>query len=109
MNTNRKENTMKTIIKFIAATALTLSAIGASYAGETAPMSEGEITKIDKDAGKLTIRHGELKNLGMMPMTMVFRARDAAMIEKATVGEKIRFVAERVDGALTVTQLEAVK
>ena len=100
---------MKTIIKFIAAAALILSAIGASHAGEAPAMSEGEITKIDKDAGKLTIRHGELKNLGMMPMTMVFRARDAAMIQKAVVGEKIRFVAERVDGALTVTQLETAK
>jgi Cu/Ag efflux protein CusF len=110
MTINRKDNTMNTLTKFAAAAAFALSAIGASYAAEApAAMSEGEITKVDKDAGKLTIRHGELKNLGMMPMTMVFRTRDAAMVEQATVGAKIRFVAERVGGALTVTQLETVK
>ncbi len=72
-------------------------------------LTEGEIRKVDKDAAKLTIRHGELKALGMMPMTMVFRVQDKAMLDQVVVGDKVRFVAARVDGAITVTSLENVK
>lgn len=72
-------------------------------------MSEGEIKKIDKDAGKLTIKHGQLKNLGMPGMTMAFKAKDASMLEKFKEGDKVRFVAEKVAGALTVTSIEAAQ
>lgn len=106
MNTNRK-GTMNFISKFAIGTALAISS-ACAFAAD-AGMADGEITKVDKDAGKLTIRHGELKNLGMPPMTMVFRAKNAAMVDQAVVGAKIKFVAEKVGGALTVTQLETVK
>jgi Cu(I)/Ag(I) efflux system protein CusF len=72
-------------------------------------MAEGEIRKVDKDAAKLTIRHGELKDLGMAPMTMAFRVRDKAMLDQVAPGDKVRFSAARVDGALTVTAIESVK
>jgi Cu(I)/Ag(I) efflux system protein CusF len=72
-------------------------------------MAEGEIRKVDKDAAKLTIRHGELKDLGMGAMTMVFRVQDKAMLDQVAPGDKVRFAAARVDGALTVTALENVK
>ncbi|CAJ0720921.1 hypothetical protein LMG6871_04344 [Ralstonia edaphis] len=71
-----------------------------------APMSEGEIKKIDTAAGKLTIKHGPLVNLDMDPMTMVFRVQDPAMLAKVQVGSKVHFVAEKLNGALTVTALE---
>lgn len=71
-----------------------------------APLAEGEIRKVDKSAGKLTIRHGPLENLGMPPMTMVFRVKDAAMLERVRPGDKVRFRAERIEGVFTVTQLE---
>ena len=71
--------------------------------------SDGEIRKVDKDAGKLTIRHGELKELGMQAMVMVFRVKDAAMLEQVKAGDKVQFTADRVDGALTVTALERAK
>lgn len=74
-----------------------------------AEMSDGEIKKIDHDAGKLTIKHGELKNLGMPGMTMVFKAKDAAMLDTVKEGDKVRFVAEKVGGALTVTFIEVAK
>jgi len=77
----------------------------ASPASATAPMTEGEIKKIDKDAGKLTIKHGEMKHLGMMPMTMVFRVKDPAMLDAAPVGAQVSFSAERIEGALTVTAI----
>ncbi|AJZ56770.1 copper binding periplasmic CusF family protein [Paraburkholderia fungorum] len=78
----------------------------AKPAGETAGMSHGEIRKVDAAAGKLTIKHGPLENLGMDAMTMVFRVKDPAMISQVKIGDKIDFVAEEVDGALTVTKLQ---
>jgi Cu(I)/Ag(I) efflux system protein CusF len=74
-----------------------------------ASMSDGEIKKVDKEAGKLTIRHGELKNLGMPGMTMVFKVQDPALLDKVKQGDKVRFVADKVGGALTVTSIEAAK
>lgn len=69
-------------------------------------MSHGEIKKIDAASGKLTIKHGPLENLGMEAMTMVFRVKDPAMLSRVTVGDKIDFVAEEVNGALTVVELQ---
>lgn len=82
---------------------------GKHDAGAAAAMVEGEIRKIDKDAGKLTIRHGEIKNLGMAPMTMVFRVKDAAMLGQVKVGDKVNFAAEKVNGMITVVKLDAAK
>ncbi|MET3445422.1 copper-binding protein [Ralstonia sp. 1138] len=81
-------------------------AASAPAATTATPMSEGEIKKIDTAAGKLTIKHGPLDNLGMEPMTMVFRVQDPAMLSKVEVGSKVRFIAEKVNGALTVTVLD---
>lgn len=79
----------------------------AAHSGhEAADMADGEIKKIDKDAGKLTIRHGELKALGMPAMTMVFRVKDPAMLAKVKIGDKVKFMAEKVNGALTVVHIE---
>ncbi len=71
-----------------------------------ADMSEGEVRKVDSTVGKLTLRHGPLSNLDMPAMTMVFRVKDPAWLAQLRVGDKVRFVAERVDGNLTVTALE---
>jgi Cu/Ag efflux protein CusF len=70
---------------------------------------EGEVKKVDKDAGKITIRHGELKNLGMPAMTMVFRVKDPAMLDQVKAGDKVKFISEKVGGAFTLVQLENVK
>jgi Cu(I)/Ag(I) efflux system periplasmic protein CusF len=72
-------------------------------------MTDGEVKKVDKDAGKLTIKHGPLPNLDMPSMTMVFRVKDPAMLDKVKEGDKIRFVADRVNGAITVVELKPVK
>ncbi|CDG83811.1 copper-binding protein [Janthinobacterium agaricidamnosum] len=74
-----------------------------------AAMSDGEIRKVDQEAGKLTIKHGELKNLGMPGMTMVFKVQDPAMLDKVKQGDKVRFVADKVGGVLMVTSIVAVK
>jgi Cu(I)/Ag(I) efflux system protein CusF len=76
-------------------------------AAGTEAMSEGVVRKVNTEAAKLTLRHGELKNLGMPPMTMVFRVADPAMLEKLKPGDKVNFVAEKVGGQFTVTRIEA--
>jgi Cu/Ag efflux protein CusF len=72
-------------------------------------MVDGEVRKVDKEAGKITLRHGELKNLDMPAMTMVFRVKDPAMLEQVKPGDKVRFVAEKVGGAFTLVQMDNVK
>ena len=78
-------------------------------AGKADAMSQGEVRKVDKGAGKVTIKHGPLANLDMPPMTMVFRVKDPAMLDQVKQGDAIRFKAEKVDGNYTVTELEAAK
>ncbi|MBN8514276.1 copper-binding protein [Accumulibacter sp.] len=82
---------------------------GSSAASVKAAASEGTVKKVDKAAGKITIKHGPLANLGMPPMTMAFRVSDPAMLDQVKAGEKVSFTAENVGDALTVTALEAVK
>lgn len=74
-----------------------------------APLSEGEVRRVDKDAQKMTIRHGPLENLGMPAMTMVFQVKDPTMLDQVKVGDKIRFSAEKTGGAYTVTTIEPAK
>ncbi|HRI91969.1 MAG: copper-binding protein [Candidatus Accumulibacter sp.] len=82
---------------------------GSSAASVKAAASEGTVKKVDKAAGKITIKHGPLANLGMPPMTMAFRVSDPAMLDQVKAGEKVSFTAENVGDALTVTALEALK
>lgn len=76
---------------------------------EAAAVSSGEVRKIDKEAGKITIKHGALANLGMPPMTMVFRVSDPALLDQVKPGDKIDFVAEKANGALVVTKIQAAE
>lgn len=128
---------MKTLAKFSAAALIAATSVATAFAQEArhgahgtqgapaAPtgaasahaghqaaaveMTDGEVKKVDKEAGKITLRHGELKNLGMGAMTMVFRVKDPAMLNQVKTGDKVKFVAERVNGAFTVVQLVPAK
>lgn len=71
-----------------------------------AEMAEGEIRKISKDTGKLTIKHGPIKSMDMPPMTMVFTAKDPALLDKVAVGDKIRFVVVDEAGQMVVTDIQ---
>jgi len=71
-----------------------------------APQSDGEVRKLDKEQGKLTLRHGPIANLDMPAMTMVFRVADAKVLDTLKVGDKVRFSAEKVDGAYVVTAIQ---
>lgn len=82
---------------------------GPAHAGMGDVMAEGIVKKVDRAQGKLTIQHGPLANLDMPPMTMVFRVRHSSMLEQVKPGDAIHFRAERVNGVLTVTQIETMQ
>jgi Cu(I)/Ag(I) efflux system periplasmic protein CusF len=75
----------------------------------SAPLADGEVRKIDKDAGKITLKHGPIKSLDMPPMTMVFQVRDRALLDKVKAGDKVKFATEEKAGAYIVTAIEASK
>ncbi|HEY5634900.1 MAG TPA: copper-binding protein [Burkholderiaceae bacterium] len=86
------------------------AALIATAAGATdAALADGEVRRIDRAQGKVTLKHGEISNLQMPPMTMVFRAKDPAVLDRLKVGDKVRFAADQIDGAFTVTRIEPVK
>ena len=80
----------------------------AAQAGAAAALTEGEITRRDARSGKLTIRHGEIANLAMAPMTMVFAVQDPAQASALQPGDKVRFRVEKLNGALVITHIEAL-
>lgn len=103
----------------VAATALALS--GAAFAQSSAadhaahhpvgasaatPMTDGEVRKIDKEQGKVTLRHGPIANLDMPGMTMVFKVADPKMLDSVKEGDKVKFTADKLNGAITVTTME---
>jgi Cu(I)/Ag(I) efflux system periplasmic protein CusF len=69
-------------------------------------LAEGEVRRIDKSAGKVTLRHGEIKSLDMPPMTMVFTVTDPALLENLRQGDKVKFRAVHEGGQYRVTALE---
>ena len=71
-------------------------------------MTEGVIRKVDMDSKKITIKHGDIKNLDMTAMTMVFQVKNPAMLEQVKAGDKIRFKAEKLNGAIVVTDMKLV-
>lgn len=89
--------------------ALTLAAALFTAAALAQALAEGEIRRIDKPAGKVTIRHGEIKSLGMAPMTMVFVVKDRAALDKLAVNDKVRFDVKQEGGDYVVTRIEKAK
>ncbi|MCK1396311.1 copper-binding protein [Bradyrhizobium sp. 1] len=100
---------MKSINRITAALALTLGLTLGAAAAQSAPIS-GEVKKIDEGAGKITLKHGAAKSLGMdEPMTMVYRVKDPAWLKQVKVGDKVTFEAEEAASGYTVTKMEKAK
>ena len=77
----------------------------ATSATTSAQLADGEVRKVDKDARKITIKHGPIPSLDMPPMTMVFQVKDPALLDAVKAGDKVKFQAERIGGQYTVTRL----
>jgi len=87
-----------------------LLALGMLSPGHAQSLIDGQVTKIDAPAGKITIRHGPIKKFDMEDgHTMVFRAQDTSMLGAVKAGDKIKFDAEKVNGQFTVTRIEKTK
>lgn len=100
---------MITLKKLALATLMATASLASCglWAQTAVEMTNGEVKKIDKDSQKITLKHGEIKNLEMPPMTMVFRVQDPALLDKVKPGDKVRFSVERRDGAIVLTAIEA--
>jgi Cu/Ag efflux protein CusF len=72
-------------------------------------MADGEVRKIDKEQGKVTLRHGPIANLDMPSMTMVFKVADPKMLDTIKEGDKVKFAADKVNGVITVTVIQLAK
>jgi len=81
----------------------------ASSAFAQAVMTNGEVRKVDKENGKITLKHGEIKNLDMPAMTMVFTVKDPKVLEEVKAGDKVQFHAENDGGKMTVTEIRQAK
>ena len=82
---------------------------GTMGAAQSTSKVEGEIRKVDKAAGKVTIKHGEIKQMGMPPMTMMFPVRDKALLDKVKEGDKVLFTLASEGGNMVVTAIEPAK
>jgi Cu(I)/Ag(I) efflux system protein CusF len=94
---------MKKLLLVAAMAAVTLSAWAQT---PTKEMADAEVRKVDKDARKVTLKHGPIKSLDMPPMTMVFQVKDVSLLDKVVAGDKVRFSAEQQQGAYIVTAIE---
>ena len=89
---------------------IAISPVPAAFAHEghahNLPVVSGKVTKVDEAAGKITIAHDAIPNLQMDAMTMVFKAADPAMVKEVKPGDAVQFSADKVNGQLTVTEIE---
>lgn len=87
--------------------AVVIGALVAAFVATAASAADGTVKKVDESAGKITLDHGPIKNLGMDdPMSMVFKAADPAMLKGVKPGDKVTFEADRVNGQITLTKIQ---
>lgn len=82
--------------------------VASKVPGEAAA-ADGEVRKVDRAKGTVTLKHGPLEALGMGPMTMVFHASDAKLLANVKEGDRVRFTPEHKDGKFYLTSLQVVK
>ncbi|MFM0327730.1 copper-binding protein [Caballeronia glebae] len=78
----------------------------AAKASSKTALTDAEVKTVDAATGMVTLKHGALENVGMPPMTMAFKAKDAAMVKQVHEGDKVKVRVENVDGKLTIVKLE---
>lgn len=97
------------VTQLLSGAALVVATGFGSVAHAQVPMTEGEVRKVDKDNQKITLKHGEIKNLDMPGMTMVFGVKDPSILDKVKAGDKVQFRAESEAGKFTVTEIQLAK
>lgn len=101
---------MRTIARVSAVAVLIVMTTVPKLARAQADLIDGQVTRIDKSAGKITLRHGPMKKFDLEAgHTMVFRVQDPAALEQVKVGDKVKFEADRVNGQFTVLRMQKTK
>ena len=100
---------MRTFASLLFALLLAVPAFADKAHHKEGALTPGEVRKVDKDAKKITIKHEPIQNLDMPAMTMVFQVKDPAMLEQVKAGDKVKFEAQKLGGAFTVTAIEKAK
>lgn len=95
-------STMNKLIPLLAAAWLSTTAL----AQTALPLTEGEVRRVDARTQTITLKHGEIKNLDMPPMTMAFKVQDPALLSQVKAGDKVRFTADKLGGNYTVLSLQ---
>ncbi len=78
----------------------------ATKASASSALTDAEVKNVDTASGMVTLKHGALENVGMPPMTMAFKAKDAAMARRVHEGDKVKVRVENVNGMLTIMKME---
>lgn len=99
----------RAIRRIVGLSALAIAAGVSAAASMAVEPTDGEVRKIDKANGKITLKHGEIRNLGMPPMAMVFEVKDRAMLDKLKEGDKVRFKAVYETGKYVVTEIQPAR
>jgi Cu(I)/Ag(I) efflux system periplasmic protein CusF len=99
---------MKSVLRMLAVASLVLP-LSAFSADQSADLSEGTVKKIDAPSQRVMLAHGPIANIGMGPMTMVFKVKEPAMLKKLKEGERVRFRVEEIGGDYTIVRIEAAK
>jgi Cu/Ag efflux protein CusF len=100
---------MKAILRAFAIAALLPFSTLAPANTDQLPWTDATVKKIEAPAGRITLAHGRIENLDMMPMTMMFKVKDPPMLKKVKAGDKVRFRVADVGGTLTVLAIEPAK
>ena len=98
---------LRTAVLLVAVATIPMATPAASHSA--AEMTDAEVRKVDKEGGKLTLKHAEIKNLDMPGMTMVFVVKDKAMLDKLAPGDKVKFKAINDAGKFTVTEIQVIR
>ena len=77
-------------------------------AASSLPWAEAEVRRVDAAAGKISLKHGDIKNLDMPPMSMVFQLQDKTLLGNIKAGDRVRFTADKVNGSYTVLEIQPV-
>ena len=99
----------KALTTLLSSVAALLVATASAFAQTALPLVSAEVRKVDPDTRKITLKHGDIPNLEMSAMTMVFRVKDPALLQKVKAGDQVKVTVDKVEGALTVMSMEMGK
>jgi Cu/Ag efflux protein CusF len=96
-------------MRTLASAAAAFVLLAASAAACAQAVVAGEVKKVDKPAGRITLKHAEIKLYDMPPLTGAYKVQDPAMLDKVQVGDRVQFTLDRVNAVYTITRIDVMK